>query len=309
MATKYNYQYNVSQVSDYDIQHNPWKVPFSPKITQANIGIYSLFDLFYYESEGSIYRRYAPTQGSAKGVSLEHDIICYTNSIYNGNTVDRDKATLSTWAVMGFDIGYVEFDSRAKYRTVTLKVAARDDIASGGAQNYSAGDTVTVRIYDKNAALIPQTVHELTAVSGPIFGRSDDSTLDNKEWQIMAYKPYTVGSNDDAETYSSDIILCSADTVFNNTLIGKDGYESYNKLCLNINNLSGLLTQLLKILTYLPTQKQTLLQMMIFLVYVTYNQVLQKRYLMKVAQQILQILLMYLNILMYGFVVDSLVIM
>lgn len=243
MATKYNYTYDDSKVEEFKVQHKPWKVPFSPKITQANVGLYSLFDLFFYENGNTIYRRYAPIQGESKGTNLEHDIICYNNSIYNGNTVDRAKETYSTWATMGFDIGYVEFDPRAKYRTVTLKTVAESNPASGGAQTYGKGDPITVRVYDRDAALIPQTVLEMVTASSRIFGRYDEESVDNASWQNAHYKPYTVGSNEDAETYSSDIILCSPDTVFNNTLIGKEGYDSYNKICLNINNLSSLFYQ------------------------------------------------------------------
>ena len=223
-----NKNYFNEAIPEVKIRHRPWKVPFSPKITTPDVGLYSLFDLFYYEQENYIYRRYNGID--SKGLRLEHDIICYNSSIYGGGTiVDRSKNTYTDWSLMGFDIGAVYFDPRAKYRIISVPVEA-------GTEQNPRTEYIDYKIYDKDAALSPQTVYEMVEYSKTFLQKGDDDAVDNSIWAQVKYKPFSVGVASDALTNSAQIILSSPDTVFSNTLIGKEGYSAYNSLCLNITN-------------------------------------------------------------------------
>lgn len=218
-----------SKIVKTSIRHKPWKVKFSPKITDPDVGLYSLFDLLFYEVESEegivIKKRLNATFNQSKGLSLAHDLICYNVNFMQGQSVDRNLDTsYNAWAVMGFDLGFVDYDKRSKSRTVKIK-----------AQNSKK--TFNVRIFDKSAAIFPDTSEDMYGLNTPFSQllKRDNITrgeANNSIWQSTNYFPYTVNV-DSSSDRTADIYLVNSDSIFTQTLITKTGYTAYNTLCLN----------------------------------------------------------------------------
>lgn len=217
-----------SKITKTPIQHRPWKVKFSPKITEPNVGLYSVFDLLFYEVTSNgvtvVKKRLNNQPNQSKGLHLDHDLICYNVNFMNGSIVDRATITYDEWVITGFDIGFVEYDRRSKTRLVKVK-------------SPITNKTFEVRIFDKSAALFPDTVEDIfnlnTKYSELIKrdiltrGEASDST-----WQSTNYVPFSVNIDSSSER-TTDFYLANIDSVFTQTLITKSGFSAYNSFCLN----------------------------------------------------------------------------
>ena len=129
-----------------------WKVFFSeePKRTQG--GIYSLYDLIIKEGRGESNDLVYKLASEDSGTDLNHDIICYNNTIYDKKTGKPNKAggSFSLWAEQGIDIVPVKIDSRAMLHTKEINVINADGVE----------DQVKIQYFSKDSIVKYSTVQE-----------------------------------------------------------------------------------------------------------------------------------------------------
>lgn len=102
------------------INLDTWKTKLNPSPEESNISVISLFDFFFYEENGSIFKRADQTSMVEntinKGLRLDHDIIAFDPEMYNAEKGDLKSDVLdihNLWFNKGFDIAIPKYDERA----------------------------------------------------------------------------------------------------------------------------------------------------------------------------------------------------
>ena len=100
-----------------------WRVSFEKIPTRTQGGYYSIFDILFDQTGNSI-TAHTPDNG----MKLDHDIICYDTTLYEGTSVKISSSSFNYWAQRGLDIVPVKIDPRAIAHTKQSSYADHNTI-------------------------------------------------------------------------------------------------------------------------------------------------------------------------------------
>lgn len=232
-----------------------WKATLETIPTKSELSLHSLWDLLY-NSDGSL-KTSNVTLSNSNGISLAHDIICYSTLEYPGSDVYHDgsatvKAGTNTYDaqnlyyVFGIDVSIAQYDSRVKNKELVLENApsfnkkdADDSLLSAfGSTKAISNSSIsiftnnTVTLHDKKSVLKPDS--DKSFIMNGVYSTSlEDFQSDFLTSSSRSYYPPNVLPYTDNISDIVDIYLLKSDIAFRGTLTTTPEYSAYNKLCLN----------------------------------------------------------------------------
>ena len=204
-----------------------WKKSLTARPLHTDNVLVCLYDLFY-DPDGELWVE-NPILTKA-GTKLGHDIICFNSNLNKtSGELNLNSGNLSdspVWWTNGIDISLVQYDPRAKSKTVS------NTTTFNGKPLFVNG---YYNIYDKDAAIAPANIAQFCA--GGVL-RNQNTLI--AEPQSTNYKPPRIlPITSDSSTLDSDIFLASEDTVFKGTLISSANYYAYNTIFVNPSSTFG----------------------------------------------------------------------